>query len=93
LCEHRGGHDGKEPSNKQMILLLVKKKKKTDSGRLREKLWRSERRFQERKKVEPFNLSKNLLTLDTKIIICEFERKSSGKGGEVNRGSGGRRNC
>jgi len=76
-----------------MILLLVKKKNITDGGRLKQKSWRGERGFQERKKTETLNLGKNLLTPYKKFTIFEFERKSSGKSVKVNGGSGGIRNC
>jgi len=69
----------------------VKKKNRTEGGGLKKKLWRDERGFQERKKIEILNLGKNLLTPYKKIIIYEF--KSNGKSVKVNRGSGGRRNC
>jgi len=70
----------------------MKKKRRVHNGGLRQELGRCERRLQGRKKVETLNLGKNLLALDKKVIICVFERKSSGKSMEMNRGSGRRRN-
>ncbi|XP_068483247.1 uncharacterized protein [Phaseolus vulgaris] len=46
---------------------------------------RSERRFQERKKIETLNLGKHLLTPNQKVVIREFERKGNGESVKLNR--------
>jgi len=48
-------------------------------------MWRSERRFQERKKIETLNLGKHLLTPNQKVVIREFERKGNGESVKLNR--------